>query len=79
MKVIAEDSLLSIAKDVTLVNGAKHRCIDATQLLELPKTNIVNCPGCVYKKTCIHTMNGVDPDGFCKWGETVAMFGSVKE
>lgn len=29
---------------------------------------VVRCPGCVYKKTCIHTMNGVDPDGFCKWG-----------
>lgn len=79
MKLIAEEALLSIAKDVTLENGAKHRCIDATQLHELPKTNIVNCPGCVYKKACIHTMNGVDPDGFCKWGETVTMFCSVKE
>lgn len=42
----------------------------AEQLLkEHPR--IVNCPECVYKKTCIHTMKTVDPDGFCKWGETV--------
>ena len=32
---------------------------------------IVRCPGCVYKKNCISTENGVEPDGFCKWGETV--------
>lgn len=46
MKLIAEDALLSIAKDVTLANGAKHRCIDATQIHELPKTEIVRCKDC---------------------------------
>ena len=29
---------------------------------------IVYCPECEYKKTCIHTMNGIERDGFCKWG-----------
>ena len=48
MKVIAVDALLSIAKDVTLANGAKHRCIDATQIIELPKTEIVHCKDCEY-------------------------------
>jgi hypothetical protein len=32
---------------------------------------VVRCPGCVYKNTCISTKNRVEPDGFCKWGETV--------
>ena len=49
MKLIAEDALLSIAKDVTLANGAKHRCIDATQIVELPKTEIVHCKDCKHR------------------------------
>ena len=49
MKLIAEDALLSIAKDVTLANGAKHRCIDATQIHELPKTEIVHCKDCKHR------------------------------
>ena len=36
MRLISEEALLSIAKDVTLANGAKHRCIDATKIHELP-------------------------------------------
>lgn len=32
---------------------------------------VVRCPGCVYNKNCISTEKGVEPDGFCKWGETV--------
>lgn len=39
--------------------------------LEEPPKELVRCPGCVYKNTCISTTNGVEPDGFCKWGETV--------
>ena len=60
--------LISIAKDVQLKTGVLHRCIDPTQIHELPTTTIVNCPECMYKETCISTMNRVDPDGFCKWG-----------
>ena len=29
---------------------------------------IVYCPDCEYKKTCIHTSQGIERDGFCKWG-----------
>lgn len=29
---------------------------------------IVYCPACIYRKTCIHTSNGIERDGFCKWG-----------
>lgn len=36
MSMVDIDALMSIAKDVTLANGAKHRCIDATQIYELP-------------------------------------------
>lgn len=39
--------------------------------LEEPPKELVRCPECVYKKNCISTENGVEPDGFCKWGETV--------
>ena len=33
---IYRQDVLSLAKDVILINGAKHRCIDATQIHELP-------------------------------------------
>lgn len=33
---INRQAVLSLAKDVILINGAKHRCIDATQIHELP-------------------------------------------
>ena len=79
MKLIAEDALLSIAKDVTLANGAKHKCIDATQIHELPKTEIVRCKNCrFYKKNkhgkgyCIGScdvLGYVDSDWFCADGE----------
>ena len=29
---------------------------------------IIYCPDCVYRKTCIHTSQGIECDGFCKWG-----------
>lgn len=40
-------------------------------IVENQPDGVVRCPGCVYKNTCISTTNGVEPDGFCKWGETV--------
>lgn len=86
MRAIDADALLTKAKDVLITDGkgncAKYRCIDTYYVHAAPtieQPGVVRCPGCVYKKTCIHTMNGVDPDGFCKWGETATMFGSVKE
>ena len=29
---------------------------------------IVYCPACIHRKTCIHTSQGIERDGFCKWG-----------
>ncbi len=36
MRLIDADALMKLAKDVTLENGVKHRCIDATMIHELP-------------------------------------------
>ena len=44
--MIDVDELKSHAKDVILQNGAKHRCIDATIISELPKQEIVRCKDC---------------------------------
>ena len=46
MKLIDADILKSHAKDVTLQNGAKHRCIDSTIICELPKIELVQCKDC---------------------------------
>ena len=48
MQYIAIEDLERIAKDVTLENGAKHRCIDATQIYELPKVDLIRCKDCIY-------------------------------
>lgn len=29
----------------------------------------VHCPDCLYNKNCISTENGIEQDGFCKWGK----------
>lgn len=34
--LISRQDVLALAKDVILINGAKHRCVDATQIHELP-------------------------------------------
>ena len=36
MKYVSINDLESLAKDLTLLHGVKHRCIDATQIYELP-------------------------------------------
>lgn len=74
MKVIEVDALLSIAKDVTLANGAKHRCIDATQIHELPKTEIILCNDCKYYweggHECTYLNQGcIKPEFFCGYGK----------
>ena len=69
MKYIAVSDLEHISKDVVLKNGAKHRCIDATQIYELPKVDIILCDECRYQSTCIHTVYKKDGEGFCKWGK----------
>lgn len=41
MKLIKEEDILRHAHDVTLANGAKHRCIDATVIYEIPAVDAV--------------------------------------
>ena len=68
MKYIAIDQLQSIAKDITLKNGAKHTCIDATQIHELPSINIVMCKDCKnYNSLMEECRNGwmCAPDFYC--------------
>lgn len=46
-RLIKEEDILKHAKDVTLANGAKHRCFDVTLLSELPNVYPLSCEGCV--------------------------------
>ena len=43
------------------------KCEKCELLKEQPQ--IVHCPDCLYNKNCISTENGIEQDGFCKWGE----------
>ena len=77
MKLIAIDDLKSITKDVTLENGVKHRCIDATQIHELPKVELVRCKECKHKESmmwcpinnAMHLVVKHNPDWFCASAE----------
>lgn len=64
------DCMEASKRDNTWVFVRKDIVADAIALLKEPEA-VVRCPGCVYKNTCISTTNRVEPDGFCKWGETV--------
>ena len=44
---------------------------EALLIVDNQPEGVVRCPGCVHKNACINTTNGVEQDGFCKWGETV--------
>lgn len=46
------DSLCGAMHDVVLKNGAKHRCIDAGMILDLPKANVVEIVRCKDCKWC---------------------------
>lgn len=47
--LIRRTDVLALAKDVTLKNGAKHRCIDATLVYEIPPAEpVVHCGECKY-------------------------------
>jgi hypothetical protein len=41
MRLINADDILSMAHDVILQNGAKHRCFDVTMLHEIPKVEAI--------------------------------------
>ena len=75
MKYIAVDDLQRIARDLKLANGAKHRCIDSTQIYELPKTeDIVHCNECRRRHTegCpfYMMMMGTTDNFFCAEGRS---------
>lgn len=47
--LISRQDVLALAKDVTLQNGCKHRCIDATMIHELPPAEqVIRCKDCKY-------------------------------
>lgn len=50
--LIRRADALALAKDVTLEGGAKHRCIDATMIHELPSAEptTADCWGCKCSK-----------------------------
>ena len=78
MKYISVSDLESIEKDMTLLNGAKHRCIDSTQIYELPKIEIVRCKDCFHKllvdgkyycdKPSENSIRFKDPNWYCADG-----------
>lgn len=50
-KLIDINELLKHSHDVTLLNGAKHRCIDATVIHEIPTVDaesVIRCKDCKY-------------------------------
>ena len=51
--LISRQDVLALAKDVTLQNGCKHRCIDASMIHELPsaESEIIRCKDCKHYRT----------------------------
>lgn len=51
-------------------NWEDKECVVALQMgiHAIQQPELVRCPDCRFKKTCINTSTGIDPDGFCKWG-----------
>lgn len=41
MRLIDADELMKYAHDVTLANGARHRCIDATVIYDIPTVDAI--------------------------------------
>lgn len=42
---------------------------DAVVELLKAQPELVRCPDCLYNKNCISTEEGIEQDGFCKWGK----------
>ena len=58
MTVVDIEEIKKREKDVVLINGARHRCFDTTELHEIPSFEIVRCKDCKWWHREIH--NGVE-------------------
>ena len=72
---INRQAVLSLAKDVTLEGGAKHRCVDATEIRLLPSADVVEvvrCKDCKHADEyyhCIFSTIWNDKNHYCGKGE----------
>ena len=72
---INRQAVLSLAKDVTLEGGAKHRCVDATEIRLLPSADVVEvvrCNDCKHADEyyhCIFSTIWNDKNHYCRQGE----------
>lgn len=72
---INRQAVLSLAKDVTLEGGAKHRCVDATEICLLPSADVVEvvrCNDCKHADEyyhCIFSTIWNDKNHYCGKGE----------
>ena len=74
-RLINADDILSRAHDVTLKNGAKHRCFDVTMLHEIPTVETLEWIPCserlpkIGQYCFITTKDGdVNMDKYCSYG-----------
>lgn len=80
-RLIYADELMKYAHDVTLGNGARHRCIDATVIYAIPTVDavpVIRCKDCLYNLQlgteirCRHRqgLNGrISADDYCSLAE----------
>ena len=61
--LISRNAVLSLAKNVVLEGGIRHRCIDATMIYELPSAQ-------PEYKTCLNCGRTANNGGFYKDGRT---------
>ena len=82
MRYYAESDLMAAAHDVTLLNGAKHRCIDATVLCEIPNAERPRGKWVMHNNPCYSPFDGSSavvyicslceylhdsPSNYCEW------------
>lgn len=61
---VGNEYVVSTDEEIKKIN---KRLIKVERQLQSVR-EIVYCPACIYRKTCIHTSSGIERDGFCKWG-----------
>jgi len=75
-ELISRRAVFALAKDVLLEGGAKHRCIDATKIHEIPSAEpeIIRCKDCKRygRDNCfmkIQMLWELEPNDFCSYAE----------
>lgn len=63
MKYISVDALQAFC------DNQKDHSITSNDFQRMNYIEVVHCPDCLYQKNCISTENGIEQDGFCKWGK----------